>query len=374
MRTLFGGAPAEARDLLAQASSVADRFGDLELRLLAGNGHGQSRVSAGDLVGGLAELDEVMVLATTSDVSPQLVGLISCAVIISCQESLDLRRSLEWTDVLTRWCEAQPGLVPYRGQCTVHRAELLQLRGQWDGAGEEIQNLLAQLGENSTDQATGMAHYRCGELYRVRGEYDRAEHEFRAALRLGRDPQPGLALLRLAQGRTHNALVAVRRALDEVHRAATRIQLLAAAVAIGPGAGELGLARSSEAELTQIASGLDSPFLGALAAISAGSMALAEAQPQRALAALRRSLAGWVAIDAPYDAARCRILIAQACRMLDDDETSELELAVARSTLASSDQLVLFDGRPACAPRRRPNGSSARRSPPGRTAMPLRTV
>jgi DNA-binding CsgD family transcriptional regulator len=333
MRTMFGGAHAEAMALLEQAITIADRFGDLELRLLAGNGHGQARVSAGDLAGGLAELDEVMVLATSADVSPSVVGLVGCAVIAACQECLDLRRSLEWTQALTRWCAGQPGLVPYRGQCTVHRAELLQLRGDWDAAGAEIHDLLARFGED-TDQARGMAHYQCGELYRVQGDYDLAEQQYREALRHGRDPQPGLALLRLAQGRADTALAALRRALDETQRAATRIQLLGAGVVAGVAAADLAFARACQDELAQIAVGVDSPFLTAHAALSRGWLALAEGRPHQAIDALRDSLAGWVAIDAPYEGARCRILIAQACRMLGDGETADLELSVAGAILA----------------------------------------
>ena len=335
MRTLFAGDPAGAIELLERAIVVAGRFGDDDLRLLAGNGRGQARVSAGQLVQGLAELDEMMVLAMTSGVSPQAVGLVSCAVLTACAECMDVRRSVEWTRALTRWCDQQPGLVPYRGQCAVHRAELEQLRGRWDGALTEIQGVLAQLLEHPTDHSAGMAHYRHGELYRVRGEHARAEEAYREALRHGRDPQPGLALLRLAQGRAEAALLALRRALDEVpERKSARTHLLAAGVECGLAAGDAEFARRCAAELAELAAEIDSPLLRAVEAVARGSLALADERPQQAIPALREALNGWLVIDAPYDAACCRVLIAQGCRLLGDDETAELELDAARSTFA----------------------------------------
>jgi ATP/maltotriose-dependent transcriptional regulator MalT len=334
MFTLFSGAHAEAMDQLGRAIAIAERFGDLELRLLASNGHGQARVAGGDLTGGLAELDEMMVLATTSDVSPQLVGLVSCAMLMTCRDCLDLQRSLEWTQVLTRWCDAQPGLVPYRGQCTVHRSELLQLRGRWSAAAGEIEQLLTGLADHPDHLATGMAHYQRGELYRVRGNYGEAESEYRQALQHGRDPQPGLALMRLAQGRVDTAGAAVRRALDEVSSTPLRIPLLRAGVEIDLAAGDPAGAGAKTMELERIAATVESPYLAATVAQCRGMLALDEGHAQAALTPLRAALTGWLTIDAPYEAARCRLLITQGCRLLGDEETAELELAAARAAFA----------------------------------------
>lgn len=334
MEAVFAGDPATAMTLLGQAIAVAQRFDDADLRLLARNGHGQARVAAGDTSGGLAELDEVMVLATTTDAAPQAVGLVSCAVINACHECMDLRRSLEWTQVLTQWCAEQPGLVPFRGQCTVHRSELLQLRGRWDGAMEEIAQVLAQLTDHPTDHSAGMAHYQHGELCRVRGDFPAAEQAYREALRHGHDPQPGFALLRRAQGRADSAVLAVRRALDEANRQPARTGLLWAGVETGLAAGQVEFARACAGELAEFAAGVDSVLLRSVEAVARGSIALADGRPQQALTALREALAGWMEIPAPYEAARARVLLAQACRTLGDDETAELELAAARSTVA----------------------------------------
>jgi DNA-binding NarL/FixJ family response regulator len=335
MRAFFSGDPHTARTLNAQGIAIADRHGDLDLRLLAGNGHAQARLSTGELAEALAELDEMMVLATTAEVNPQAAGLVCCAVINACTECMDVHRTIEWTQALTRWCDRQPGLVPYRGQCTVHQAEMHQLRGRWDGALADIRRVLDRVDDHPADNSVGMAHYRHGELLRVSGSYGPAEDSYREALRHGHDPQPGLALLRLAQGRTDAALTAIRRALDEDHyRKSARTQLLAAGVETALAAGDAEFARSCAARFQEVATELDSPLLAAFDAVARGSIALAEDRPQRALAALREALAHWVQIDAPYEAARCRVLVAQAHRALGDEETADLELELARSTFA----------------------------------------
>jgi ATP/maltotriose-dependent transcriptional regulator MalT len=335
MQAVFSNEFAAALDLLQRARSIGDRFADLNLRVLATNGHGQARVASGDLAGGLAELDEAMVLATTGPASPQAVGLVSCAVLTACHDCMDVQRSLEWTRVLSRWCDEQPGLVPYRGQCTIHRCELLQLRGEWDGASDEVGRALDRLAAYPKDNSAGMAHYQRGELCRVRGDFAGAEDAYREALRYGHDPQPGLALLRLAQGRAESAVVSVRRALDEVQRKSARTRLLWAGVEIGLAARQPDLARTCAAELAELAACGDRPLLSAVAAFARGTLELADGRPQQALGALREALTGWLAIGAPYEAARCRLLVAQACRTLGDAETAELELAAARATFAA---------------------------------------
>ena len=334
MRAFFGGQFEVALGLHERALAMADRFGDTDLRVLAGNGHGQALIARGELAAGLAELDETMVLATTGTAHPQAVGLVCCAVINACVECMDVARTAEWTDALTRWCDRQEGLVPFHGQCAVHRAELQQLRGKWDGAQDELRDVLAHVARHPADHATGMAHYQHGELCRVRGDHAGAEAAYREALRHGRDPQPGLALVRLAQGRPGPALQAVRRALDEPHvRRVARTHLLAAGVECGLAAGDLEFARRCAEELAGFAADADSALLAAVAAGTRGILALAERRGGPAVTALREALTHWLALDAPYDAAGCRIRIAQAYRLLGDEESAELELEAARSAL-----------------------------------------
>ena len=240
MMMLFGGRAAEAAAQFEQILVEAERFpDDADLHVVVRNGLGQSLVALGRFDEGLRRLDEVMVRATADDaVSPQLVGLMYCAVIEACRRCFELSRAREWTELLSRWCERQKGLVPYRGQCLVHRAEVLQLHGSWPDASEEVERVFNQLGEDPTDLAAGMAHYQRGELHRLRGEYDKAEESYRRASRCGHDPQPGLALLRLAQGQCDTAYAAIRRALDERPYRHDRLRLLPAYAEVALAAGD----------------------------------------------------------------------------------------------------------------------------------------
>ncbi len=331
MAALFAGDIDTALAVSRQVVELADRFGDADLRVLAHHAHGQSLVATGDVAAGLAELDEVMVAVTTGDeVSPQVVGLVYCAVIEICRDSFDVRRAREWTDVLTRWCAAQPDLVPYRGQCLVHRSELLQLHGSWPEAMAEVERVCARLGEMPGDLAAGMAFYQRGELHRMRGENDEAEAAYRQAARVGHDPQPGLGLLRLAQGQLDLACAAVRRALDEAQRPTHRQRLLPAYVEIALAAGDVAAARQAADELTAAVGRVEVPLLTAVALQATGAVLLADGEPQPALGSLRRACSAWQNISAPYEAARSRVLVAQACRALGDEDSAEMELDAAR--------------------------------------------
>jgi DNA-binding CsgD family transcriptional regulator len=349
MTALFGGDLPRSLAMLEEALVTAARFDDPDLRILAGSGHGQALLAAGKTAEGMTELDEVMVVATTRATNPQAVGLVYCAVIAVCRRCLDVTRSAEWTEVLGRWCEPQPDLVPYQGQCQVHRSEMMQLHGRWDEALDEARQTLARLAAAPTDAAVGMAHYQLGELHRLRGAFGEAERSYRDALQVGHDPQPGLALMRLAQGRADTALLSIRRALEESRPGFARTQLLPAAVEIALAADDEAFAVTTADELGAAADRLDSAFLDAAAGLARGAVALATGDSSRALIALRASLLRWREIDAPYEAARCRVLLARACHALGDEDTAALETAAARTTFASlgaRHDLASLDGRP----------------------------
>lgn len=333
MTHLLQGRAGEALELATVVRGIAAAHDDLDLRVLAGNGHGQALLANGDLAGGLAELDATMVLATAGGVNPQAVGIVYCAVVANCKECLDVERSAEWTRVLDAWCAAQPGLVPFQGACLVHRSEVHQLRGEWGLAIDDVDHLIAHPGPNRS--SIGEAHYQRAELHRLRGEYDAAEAAYRQALAHGKDPQPGLALMRLGQGRHDAAMLALRRAIEEPRPPHLRTRLWRALVEVALAAGDLDCASDAAARLDAAAAASDARFLRAAAAMARGQVALATGRPTEALGPLRSALEGFNATGAPYDVARCQVALAAVCEALGDRETARFEREAARATFTA---------------------------------------
>lgn len=332
LRILGGGDPETACGFFAEITEIADRFDDADLRALGRTGQGQSLIKQGQAAQGVAMLDEAMVAVATGEVSPVAAGVAYCAVIIACREIFDLRRVAEWTAVLSRWCSTQQGLKPYRGQCLVHRSEIMQLRGEWADAMDEARQACEHLSELAGDPALGMALYQRAELLRLRGELAQAERRYREAGDCGHPTQPGLALLRLTQGRLNDAATAIHRTLTEAEGAVERARVLAAYVEIRLAAGDVEDTRAAVDELSGIAAKFDSPYLRAVAGHAHGSVLLADGDPGAACVALRRAWVAWHELDAPYEAARVRLQMARACRRLGDQDTAEMELDAASRT------------------------------------------
>lgn len=332
LQAMGGGDHRAAEAVFIEAARLADRYDEPDLIALSRLGQGQALIGAGDTVRGRELLDEAMVAVTTGEVSAITAGIVYCAVIIACRDSFDVHRAAEWTAALSRWCDAQPGLKPYQGQCLVHRSEIMQLRGDWTDALAEVQQACAHLAGVPGDPAVGMAHYQRAELLRLRGAFTRAEEAYRQAGRWGHPPQPGLALLRLAQGRADDAVAAVRRVAAEAENdPVRRSRVLAAYAEILLAAGDTAAARQAAEELGTAADALASPYLRAVAAAALGAVLLAEGRSDGAWDQLRAAWSAWQELEAPYEAARVRVLMAEACEALGDHDTAELERDAARA-------------------------------------------
>ncbi|MEY2476411.1 MAG: hypothetical protein QOG87_1726 [Actinomycetota bacterium] len=327
--TMYGGAPAEAYRVFCDVAEIAERYADIDLDTLGRLGRGQCLVYLGQRVEGVRLLDEVMISVTTGAVSPAVVGLSYCAVIETCHGILDVGRAQEWTIALTRWCDAQPDMVPYRGQCLVHRAELMQLHGDWVDAVVEAERAEEWLSRPPAHPIVGAACYQQAEVHRLRGDVDKAEEAYRHASKWGHPVQPGLALLRLAQGQVNAAGGALRAALGEAVEPGARARLLAASVEIMLAADDVTGARQAADELASMASTLDAAFVAALSAHAQGAVLLAEAEPRAAVTALRSAWATWRELDAPYEGARARAQLGLAYRMLGDEDSAVMELDAA---------------------------------------------
>ena len=324
LNALNEGDVSAARAMAVQATEIGRRFGDADLHALGTLGHGQALIAMGDATAGFALLDDVMLSVTAGEVGPIASGIVYCAVILECMSLFDLSRAYEWTRALSAWCDAQPDLVPYRGQCLVHRSQLQQLAGEWRDASTTIESACRRLAD-PPHPALGLAYYQEAELHRLLGAFDDAEAEYRLASRSGHQPVPGFALLELARGNTDAAAATIRRALDETANPLERPLLLAAAVDIFCATGDVAGARTAADDLARIASGSGSEVLDAMAAQAIGGVLLGEGDASEALAHLRAASAAWQRLRMPYEAARAAALIALSCAAVGDRASAALE-------------------------------------------------
>jgi DNA-binding NarL/FixJ family response regulator len=319
-----------ASAIAADAAEIGHRFGEADLVACARHLQGRALIGLGSIEEGLALLDEAMVVVTSADLFPVMAGLIYCSVIDACQQVYASDRATEWTSALEEWCKMQPQMVAFTATCLVHRAEIKQMHGAWQDAIEEARRATARPGGEEARQLPPAAFYRQAEVHRLRGEFEAAEAAYQSASQRGLEPQPGLALLRLAQGRARTAAAALRRVMAVTTDPQQRVRLLPAFVDIMVAVRDLDSARTACRELSDMAQAYETEAPTALAAHAQGAVALAEGDAQAALGALRRALELWQHIEAPYEAARVRVLSGLACRALGDREGAALELAAAR--------------------------------------------
>jgi DNA-binding NarL/FixJ family response regulator len=332
---ILAGDPVTGLDEATTLTSYGRRFGDGDLLAAGLMAQGRCLLYLGQVPEGVRLLDEAMVGVTTGEVSPIFAGHTYCSLIEACQEISDFDRVAQWTTALTTWCGAQVGLVPFTGQCAVHRAQVMRVRGAFEQAIVELDGAVARYVAAGTPAAAGLAFAEKGELLRIRGEYDAAEHAFEQAVGLGHDPHPGHALLLLARGRTDAACAAVRRVLGEPRDPIHRSQLLPGAIEVLLAGNDLSVARPLVAELEAVGDAFDSSSLKAMAGSAVGALALAEGRPEDALKALRAALQRWRELDWPYETARTQVLAGRALQELGDEESAAAQLGTAERALAA---------------------------------------
>lgn len=327
---LHSGDATTALDHARAARELARTHGQPDLEALAACAMGQAHVAANEPAEAVRLFDESMVAVTADEVSPIPAGIVYCAVIAHCIELFDVARAAEWTESLYRWCEQQPDLVPYRGQCLVHRSQILQLRGRWQAAEAEADAALERL-QQPPHPALGLACYQRAELHRLRGEHEAAASAYVAASDAGHDPQPGLALLRVAQGDLAGGRAMISRAIAE-SSPSTEPAVLAAATEIFVTAGDTDAATHAATLLGEATHAHHTAIVHALAAMARGRVALSGGEPIDALHDLRSALAQFRELQLPYEAARTRELIGIACEAAGDLQGCALELEAAQHT------------------------------------------
>jgi DNA-binding CsgD family transcriptional regulator/predicted negative regulator of RcsB-dependent stress response len=354
-----------AYEAASEAAAIAERFGEHDLFAIASHLAGMTLIKQGRVDDGLKLHDEAMVAVTSGQVSPFFAGAVYCGVIASCEEAFEPRRAQEWTKALTRWCDAQPQLVSFTGRCLAHRAGIKQLHGAWADALDEAVLARERCEQAMNRPATGQAYYQQAELHRLRGNYAAAEGAYRDASRYGREPQPGLALLRVAHREVEAAAAALRRALAETAEPQPRAVLLPAYVEVALAQDQVDDAASASSELDEIDTRYGRPMLRAIAAQVRGSVELARGEPQAALRSLRTAWQVWEELDAPYEGARVRLLVGLACRALGDEDGAALELEAARAA---------FDAVGAAPDMRRVDSLSGRAEKAGDSGLSVREL
>lgn len=312
------------------AAEIGERCVDADLVACARHQQGRVRLQQGQTQAGLALLDESMLAVVSGELSPLVTGLVYCSVIEACQQVYALDRMREWTTALAQWCEGQPEMVAFAGVCRAHRAEIMQLEGAWPQALAEARAACAR-SQGVNKQGAAVALYQQAEVHRLKGDFAAAEEAYRGASEMGLDPQPGLALLRVAQGHTDVAATAIRRVVSSIQDRLKRMALLPAYIEIMLAAGHLEDARNACGELEDLARAFDTGVPGAIAAQARGAVYLTQGEAQPALDALRHAFDVWQRIEAPYAAARVRVLIGLACRAVGDGDGATLEFSAAKA-------------------------------------------
>ena len=325
------GAGDQAHAHAVHAIEIGERHGTPSLVAFGLTLRGRALIAQGRLEDGCAALDEAMTLLLSGQLDVFFTGAVFCTVIAECSDIADMERAAEWTEAARAWCVSLPVVTPFHGICRIHRGEVLGLLGSWTEAEDEIRTA----GEELTafkPRSAAEALYALAEIQRRRGDLAGAEHSYLRAHELGRDPQPGLALVRLAQGQSTAASAALRTALaDQSTSLGRRADLLAAQVSVALAAGDQECAREAADKLSSIAGALDRPAVIATAAFARGALQLASNDAEGAITDLHSALAIWRDLRLPYEEAQAHLLLGKAVQAMGDEEGARLETQAARA-------------------------------------------
>ena len=330
-RALGAGAYADAAVAAGEAVALGHRHHDADLAVMGQCSQGRLALYSGRVTEGLALLDEAMVRVIAGETSPVIAGHVYCTAIEGCQEISDFARVSEWTAALERWCAAQPGLLAFTGQCAVHRGQLMRVRGEWSSALNEFDLAARRYEQVGSPDAVGLTASEAGDVHRLRGEWEEAEAAYQVAADHGYDPQPGLALLWSAGGRTDAARGAVDRLLSEGGDPVRRCRLLPSAVDVLLASGDLERAREAAGELGSLASDFGCVPLAAMSAHANGAVELAAGDAAGALPYLRKADQLWTRTGSPFERARVQVLRGRALAALGDAGSARRELESARA-------------------------------------------
>jgi tetratricopeptide (TPR) repeat protein len=321
-----------ALELARQTLEIGTRFGNKDLMALGLQDQGQTLVAQGQFIEGMALLDQATVAALSGELRPLTTGIIYCNTISACEEMADYKRASDWTEAARRWCERQT-IRGFPGMCRVHRAGVIRLSGAWQEAEQEARDAYDEVRDFRDDYAAE-ALYQIGEIRLNRGDFIEAGDAFRQAHDLGREPNPGLALLRLAEGDVGAAAAAIKRGLAAEPQPIARSRLLPAQVTIALAAGDRATASAAAAELGSISTTYTTPALKAHTHYARAAVALAEGDPESAVRDFCEALALWREVGAPYEEATTRAALGSAYQAGGDPEGGVLELRAAHATFA----------------------------------------
>ncbi len=327
----------KAIELFDETYELGKRIGDRDIQMLALSGKARALLVSGDVEQGLKLHDETSAAAVCGELKPFSTGLIYCMTISSCQDVGDFRRAAEWTEAANRWCD-QADVSGFPGTCRLHRAEVMRLRGDWPAAEQQAVAACEEL-RDFDRYITAGGYYEIGEIRRRRGDFAGAEEAYSTANEWGKNPQPGLGLLRLAEGKVDGALAGITHALEEVEAPIHRVRALPALVEVAIAAGDLKTARAAATELEEIVDSYKigerrAPAFDAIVHVARGRIQLAEKDWDGAVQSLRKARDEWQKVGAPYETAQARMLLGNALRRRGDEQAALGELDGALGAFA----------------------------------------